>query len=190
MNLRKRVFAVIEWIVAIILLSICVYYYIFSFGSFSAIGAYRSSERTMHYGPSEIKKIIDVKNGKVFFGKYKNWISAAPIEKKIIKWYPGSGGAGCPIKYSDKISHFEQCSAMGTDSYVYTVFGCVNDSSIATVNLQFKKDGKINSMNYKIASDKLFIFCFDKYKSKDNLISLRGLDNKGKIVYEYKYINA
>lgn len=187
MSLRKKIFAAIEWIVAIILLSICVYYYIFSYGSFSAIGAYRASERTMHYGPSEIKKVIDVKNGKVYLGKYKNWISAAPIEKKFIKWYPGNGGEGCPIKYSDKISQFMDCGAMGRNSYLCLVFGYVNDSNIKVVSLQIQDNKKKNTMKYKITSDKMFIFCLENNSHKYNVVSLKGLDKNGKVIYENDY---
>lgn len=145
MSLRKKIFAVLEWVVAIILLFICLYYYVFyefSYGSFTAVGAYRASERTMHYGPSKIEKVIDVKNGKVFLGKYKNWISAAPIEKRFIKWYPGGGDEGYNIKYSDKISQFIGYGDMGHNSYIYRVFGYVNDSNIKSVSLQFEESKK------------------------------------------------
>lgn len=187
MILRKKMFATLEWIVAIILLSICLYYYVFSFGSFSAIGAYRSSERTMHYGPSEIKKVIDVKNGKVYLGKYKNWISASPMEKKFIKWYPGNGGAGCPIKYSDKISNFMEYGEMGHNSYIFSVFGYVNDSNIKVVSLEFGENKKMNAMKYKITSDKMFIFCLGNNSHKYKVTSLKGLDKDGKVIYENEY---
>lgn len=187
MSLRKKIFASIEWIVAIILLFICLYYYIFSYGSFSAIGAYRASERTMHYGPSEIKKVIDVKNGKVYLGKYKNWISASPIQRRFIKWYAGNGGGGCEIKYSDKISQFIDCGAMGKNSYICSVFGYVNDSNIKSVNLQFQESGKRNTRKYEITSDKMFIFCLENNSHKYKIISLKGLDKGGKVIYENDY---
>lgn len=187
MSLKKKMFASIEWIIAVVLLAVCLYYYVFSFGSFSAIGAYRASEKAMHYGPSEIKKEINVKGGKVFLGKYKDWISAAPIQKKIIKWYPGSGGEGCPIKYSDKISHFMECGTVWDGLWEYTVYGYVNDSNIKVVNLEVKENGKNTTIKYKITSDKMFIFCLEDNSHKDKLISLKGLDKNGKVIYESEY---
>lgn len=187
MSLKKKILASIEWILAAALLSISLYYYAFSFGSFSAIGAYRASERTMHYGPSEIKKEVNVTGGKVFLGKYKDWISAAPIEKKIIKWYPGSGGAGCPIKYSDKISHFMECGTIWKGLWVYNVFGYVNDSAIKVVKLQVYKNGKKSTIKYNLTSDKMFIFCLENNENKYKLISLIGLDKSNKVVYQYEY---
>lgn len=189
MSLRKKIFSIMEWIIALILVSTCIYYYIFSFGSFTAINAFRASEKGYHYGPSEIKKEVDLKNGKVYLGKYKDWISATRVEKKFIKWYPGSGVGGFQINYSDKISHTWSAGEMGDNSYIKTVFGYVNDSTIVTVNLEVEEKGKKSTMKYNIDLDKMFIFCWDDNENKSNLISLTGLDKDGKVVYNYKYLH-
>lgn len=189
MSSRKKIFSILEWLVALILLSTCIYYYIFALYSFTAINAFTASEKSLHYGPSEIKKEINLKNGKMYLGKYKDWISATPIERTFIIWYPSSGGGGFPINYSEKISHTWQCASMGDNSYIYTAFGYVNDSSIKTVNLKIKEKGKKSTMKYYIGSDKMFIFCWDDNEGKSNLISLSGLDKDGRVIYDYKYTN-
>jgi len=93
------------------------------------------------------------------------------------------------MNYFEKISHTWQCGSMGDNSYLYTAFGYVNDSSIKTVNLQIKEKGKKSTMKYNIGSDKMFIFCWDDNEVNSNLISLSGLDKDGRIVYDYKYLN-
>lgn len=189
MNSRKNISGIVEWTVALILLSTCIYYYIFAYGSFSAGAAFRASEKSLHYGPSETKKVIDFKDVKIYFGKYKDYISVTQVYKKLIKWYPGNVSGGYPINYSDKISHTCMNGKVGDKLNLYTVFGYVNDSTITTVNLQVEQNGKESSMKYKINSDKMFIFCWDDNECKSKLISISGLDKDGKAVYEYKYFH-
>lgn len=187
MNLWKKKFSIIEWIIALIMVSICIYYYLFSYGSFTAINAFKASEKSYHYGPSQIKKKIDLKNGKIYLGKYKDWISATAIEKRLIKWYPANGVGGFPINYSNKVTQTWTCGNMGDKSYIYTFFGYVNDSTITTVDFKAEKKGKTSTMKYNINSDKMFIFCWDDNGNESKPISLSGLDKVGKVVYEYRY---
>lgn len=183
----KKMFSIIEWLIALILVSTCIYYYIFSYGSFDATDAFRASEKSLHYGPSKIKKVIELKNAKIYFGRYRDWISTTVVEKRLIKWYPGDGAGGFPINYSDKISHTWMCGRIGDKANIYTVSGYVNDPNIITVNLKYEQKGKERSMKYNIDSDKMFIFCRDDNENRSNFISLTGLDKDGRVVYEYKY---
>lgn len=139
MSLNKNIICIIEWIAALLLASVCTYFYIFSFGSFSADGAYRASEKTYHYGPSQIKRVVSFENEKLYFGKYKDWISATSVQKKLIKWFPGNGVGGFPINYSDKIIHYWFRDSIENNSFIRSVYGYVNDSAIKTVNLQIEK---------------------------------------------------
>jgi hypothetical protein len=187
MSFKKKLSSFIEWTIALILVATCIYFYLFSYGSFNAIDAFKASEKSFNYGPSQIKEEINLKNGKIYLAKYKDWISACIIEKKFIKWYPGSGVGGSPINYSDKVSSNWSGSRIGDKSFIYTVFGYVNDSTIATVNLKVKEKEKENTMTYNIDLDKTFIFYWDDNEHKNTLISLNGLDRDGRTVYEYKY---
>lgn len=189
MNLKKNLPAIAEWIIAIFLAAICVCYYLFWYGSFTAIDAFRASESSYHYGPSEIKKEINLKNGKIYLGRYKDWISINMVEKKLFKWYPGSAVGGYPINYSDKITEAWQAGKTLNNGYLYIVYGYVNDPTITTVNLQLKdkQSEKESTMKYSVSSDKLFIFNWENNKCTSDILSLTALDKAGNVVYEYKY---
>lgn len=42
-------------------------------------------------------------------------------------------------------------------------------------------------MKYKITSDKMFIFCLENNLHKYKVISLKGLDKDGNVIYENDY---
>jgi len=72
---NKRLQSIIEWIIAVILLVTAVYPYVY-YGSFSALEAHQKSEKSYHYGPSEILEVIDFPKGKIFLCKYDKWFTA------------------------------------------------------------------------------------------------------------------
>ena len=49
----------------------------------SPISAHKSSERSIHYGPSEIVHIEDFSRGKYILCKYNGWVSCNTVEKKL-----------------------------------------------------------------------------------------------------------
>lgn len=85
MKINDKQKAIFEWTMAIVLLMLTFKASSLSYGSFSPIKAHYQSERTFHYGPSEIIKTINLKGTKIYLCRYKDWISANTVKKGIIK---------------------------------------------------------------------------------------------------------
>ena len=68
------------------------------------VAAYRGSERSIHYGPSEVVHVEDFPGGKYFLGKYDRWISCNIMQKSMgIFWSAGSYVTGTEIRYDHPI---------------------------------------------------------------------------------------
>jgi len=185
--MNKKYLAVIEWIVAILLLILCYRLSSLSIGHFSAIKAHEFSEKTMHYGPSKIIKEIDLKNRKVYLCKYKDWISADTVDKKFIKWHTGSPVSPRPIDYSKKVTHsWASSSAYKNDESLLTVIGYVNDQTITTIIVETvkEKSSDIETLKYKLDDSHMFIFTVTDKKATHFPKTVKGLDKDGKVVYE------
>jgi len=104
-KINEKYCATMEWIIAIVLVVLCFKYSILSYGNLLPLKAHQQSERTYHYGPSNIIKTINLKGGKIYLCRYKDWFSADTVKKGIIKWYPGDNVAGSKIDYSKQVSY-------------------------------------------------------------------------------------
>ncbi|MDP4089045.1 MAG: hypothetical protein Q8930_07215 [Bacillota bacterium] len=186
MKLVKKLTGILEWIVAVVLLAICIYCYLFSYGSFTAENAFKASEKTSNYGPSEVKKVIDFENEKIYLAKYKDWFSANAVRKASIKWYP-QGTGGTPIDYNNKITHSYDGSSNGQNSFICKIYGYVNDPDITEIDLEVSENGQNSTLKYNIDSNKMFIFYWDDKIHHYSYTALTGLNKDGQKVYEYKY---
>ncbi|MBL4933299.1 hypothetical protein [Clostridium paridis] len=187
MKIKDKLPDVIKWVLAIILLLLCIHYYALSYGRFTANGALRDSEINEHYGPSETKKELSLEYGKIFLGKYKDWISITAVEKKIIKWYPSGYTYVLPINNSEKITQSFEGTTTFRDLSKNYVFGYVNDPNITSVRLYAEINSKETIMDYSIDSSKMFIFYWDTDNKGGNLVSLSGFDKDNNLVYIFKY---
>ncbi|WP_097027182.1 hypothetical protein [Clostridium peptidivorans] len=184
MTLNKKHSAIIEWIIAIVLVVICWNYSIFSYGSFSPIKAHEQSERTYHYGPSKIIKTIDLDGGKIYLCRYKDWFSANTVRRGIINWHPGDQVSGTPIDYSKQVSYSWSGARIKGDIMIIKTYGYVSDPKITTI--LFEDEGKTNTSRYALDESKMFIFYWNEDMQKSKEKYLKGLDRDGKVIYEEK----
>lgn len=184
MKINKKCSAVIEWVLAIFLLGVCFKYLFLSCGSFSPIKAYEQSERTFHYGPSEIIKTIDFKGGKIYLCKYKQWFSVNTVKKEMIKWYPGDQVAGREIDYSKKVTYSWSNSRIKDDVRIMNMYGYVNDPNIVTMLLEVEGENNRDTLKYNLDENKMFIFYWNEKEEKYKMNFLKGIDKKGKVIYE------
>jgi len=185
--MNKKYLAVVEWIIAIILLVLCYRLSPLSCGHFSAMKAHEFSEKTMHYGPSKIIKEVDLKNRKVYLCRYKNWISADVVDKRLIKWHSGSSLFGYPIDYTKKVSYtWGTAGAYDKKDSLLRVIGYVNDPAITTMILEAHKEksSNIETLKYKLDDSHMFIFVLTDKKATYLPSTIKGVDKDGKIVYE------
>lgn len=182
MKVNKRFQVVVEWIIAVLLILLCIRISGFSYGSFSPLKAHEQSERTLHYGPSEIIKEIDIEKGKIYLCRYKEWFSASTVIKKNIKWYTGGGPGGRKIDKADKISYSWNGSKIH-DYFFMRIYGYVSAEDIDKVLLDVEIDDSTKTLEYKLDDDRMFIFYWNEDDYDYELKTLRGVDKAGKIIY-------
>lgn len=189
MNLSEKSKAIIEWIIAVILVMLCVYYYVLSYSSLSPHQAFKNSERTINYGPSEIIKEVDKDNVKIYLAKYKNWFSAQAFERNLITWkFAGGDVAGTPINFNEKITYSWSGASLKNNKFLWNLYGYVNDKNITKVSLEVKKGNKTESLEYQLDKSNMFIFSwFDNNGEKATFTKINGSDKDNKVVYEYKF---
>lgn len=177
--------AVIEWIIAVLLVITSYKFSPLSYGSFSPLKAHELSERTYHYGPSKIIKTIDFDGKRIYLCKYKDWFSADTVKKGLIKWYPDSNVAGTPIEPSKQISFSFGGRRNKQDKMDWEFYGCVTDPDITKVQLVLKNE--VNPFSYDLDESKMFIFYWIETNPQHTMNYLRGLDKDGKIIYEKEF---
>ncbi|WP_186430373.1 hypothetical protein [Clostridium sp. BSD9I1] len=184
MTVNEKHSAIIEWVIAIVLVVICLNYSIFSYGNFSPVKAHEQSERTYHYGPSKIIKTIDLDGEKIYLCRYKDWFSANTVKRGIIKWYPGNQVAGTPIDHSKQVSYSLSGSGIKDNTMIAKVYGYVSDPKITTILLE--DESKTNTLRYALDESKMFIFHWNEDMQSSKVKYLKGLDRDGKVIYEEK----
>lgn len=185
MRINKKVQAMFEWILALILIILCFNYSYLGYGSFTAIGAHNESEKTLHYGPSSVAKTIDLDGGKLFLCRYKDWFSVDTIKHGFIKWYPGDYDGGCPIDYTKKVTCSWGNSHIKDEKNVLIVFGYVNDNTITQIIVEYMENG-LKTQKYNIDKSKLFIFYWYPHNTSYDSLRLKGIDKQGNIILEQK----
>lgn len=189
MNLSEKSKAIIEWIIAVILVMICVYYYVLSYSSFTPLQAFKNSERTMNYGPSEIIKELDKDKVKIYLAKYKNWFSAQAFEKNLITWrFAGGSVAGTTINFNEKITYSYSGASVKNNKFLWNLYGYVNDINITKVSLEVKRGDKTESIDYQLDKSNMFIFSwFNNNGEESTFTKIIGMDKDNKVVYEYEF---
>lgn len=187
MKISKKTCAVIEWSIAAVLLFLCTRYSILAYGNFTAAKAHEQSEKTFHYGPSQIIKTINLDGGKIYLCRYKDWYSADTVRKGIIKWYPENGPGGYPIDYTKKVSYSWSTATIKNNISVMKVFGYVNDSGISKMVLEINSNNTVRRLQYSLDKSRMFIFYWEESRYINNTINIKGMDDYGKIIYEDKF---
>ncbi|MHC1684546.1 MAG: hypothetical protein AB6733_16655 [Clostridiaceae bacterium] len=189
MKLSERFKAVIEWSLAIILVMTCIYFYGIQDKRFTPLQVFKYGERTINYGPSEIVKEEDLDGIKIYLAKYKGWYSAQAIKKNLITWsYVNGSPSGTPINTDEKINYNYGSTAVDDKKMFSIFYGYVNDKNIVKVILDVKREDQVESKEYEIDDNKMFVFGWFNNEGTISMFSrLIGVDKNGDIVYEYKY---
>lgn len=180
--MKNKIKSQIEWGIAIVLVILCLNTPFFAYGSFSPIGAHEESERTYHYGPSEIIKTIDLYRSKIYICRYKDWYSTSIVKKGIIKWYTGGESIGNKIDPSLPISYTWGFTSVNTKLGINKIYGYVSDSDINAVQVE-SKDGKL-IMKYELDDSRMFIFYWEGVNELYRFNTIKGIDSSGKVIYE------
>ncbi|EFM12502.1 conserved hypothetical protein [Paenibacillus curdlanolyticus YK9] len=188
---KKTIFSIIEWLIVVLLLWLCFETYYISIGSSSPEQAHQLSERSFHYGPSNVVRKVEVpfdRDQVIFLGKYKDWFSADTVQRKRGRWVPGGSVAGVPIDRDKAISYSWQGDSPKDSRMSYKFYGYVSDERITAVELLMtdKKSGKAAPLREEIKEDRMFLFLWEAKQGSLQWQAIRGLDKDGKVIDEQK----
>lgn len=177
-----------KWILTLLLVFLCIKYSPFAWFQLTPEGSFRDSEKGRLYGPSEIIEVIDYGDIKIFFAKYKKWVSADAIRRKLFFWSPRGGG----------IAHLTDEKEMVSFSYFYSyntkatkeiicVYGVLHDNEIDNLYLEVsnEKDELIEVILPRDENN-MFIYHYDFKKQGYIIEFLKGYDEGGNLIFEEK----
>lgn len=147
---------------------------------FNPINAYRTSEKSFHYGPSEIIHIEDYSGGKYIVGKYDKWYSCQDIKKRLgFLW---SMGHLMGLKEND-LSKGVSFTWAGSD-HKYLLHGVVNDVRIKRIEITLDKGDKLSQEDFY---EDMFLFAWEYLDLANGFRELKGYDGEGRLIFEETY---
>lgn len=159
---------------------ISILFYIFMYPSplyFTALSAHKSSERSIHYGPSEVKYIEKFSGGKYILGQYDQWVSCNTVDRTLlIFWSFGDQVTGFqndtskPVDFSGKLSDKKSL-----------VYGIINDKRIKRIELVMSDESIISQDEFH---DQLFLITYTKGNISFNF-TLKAYDQHNNLLYQY-----
>lgn len=163
------------------LIILLVLFFIFLWGSglhLSPLAANRASEKSIHYGPSEIVHVEDFPKGKYIIGKYDKWFSISTINRRMgIFWGFANITPGIEINLDQAINYMY---TMSGDYYSY--FGVINDESITKIELVLDNGDILTETKFY---DQMFIVVGNSPNNKfPYLEAIRGFDSKDNLIFE------
>lgn len=145
------------------------------------LSAHRASERSAHYGPSEIIHIEDFEKGKYILCKYDKWISCNPVNKSFfIFWSIDDEGPGIE---NDKTKALNFTWGMSRNSYRF--YGIINDYRINKIEVLLDDDQLLTQTEFY---DAMFLFAGSiPNNSYPYFKTIKGYDSEGNLIFQHEY---
>lgn len=142
------------------------------------ISAHEFSERSIHYGPSEIVHIEDYEKGKFILSKYDNWVSCNTVDRALFFfWWLGKQPVGFQNDKSKSIKY-----TWGFADQYYKFYGIINDDKIKKVEITLSNGEILTQTKFY---DSLFLLTWKSDSSEDIYSKIiRGYDANNNIILE------
>lgn len=142
------------------------------------LSAHESSERSIHYGPSEVVHIEDFDKGKYILCKYDKWISCNTVNRKLFFfWRFGNQPVGFENDKTKAIDY-----TWGSTRGNHKLYGIINDKRIERIQVNLKSEKVFTETQFY---DDLFLLTWksdiDHY---DDISSIKGYDFNNNVIYE------
>jgi hypothetical protein len=139
------------------------------------LAAHKSSERSIHYGPSEVVHTEDFDGGKYYLCKYDKWVSCNTVNRTwLFFWSFGNQPTGFENDRSKPIAYTWSMSYQRNKAY-----GIINDDRITKVEIVFM-DG--SSLTETHIYEKLFLFTW--ISEEYGFQTIKGYDKDNNLIYE------
>lgn len=144
----------------------------------TAEAAHRASERSIHYGPSEIIHVEDFGYKKMFLCKYDRWISCNTSKRALgLFWQFGNQVTG--IENKEELPFTFTWLGTNVDGVIY---GIINEPSITEIKLIYLDATVIIDTFY----EDMFFYRWEGSNNND-YPKVQGYNAEGELVYESKY---
>jgi hypothetical protein len=170
---------------SIILFALGVIFFIHSGLYLNPISAHKSSERSIHYGPSKIIHIEDLKNRKYILCKYDKWVSCNTINRKLFFfWRFGNQPIGFENDTTKFIDYSSSYSIKGYNGY-NKLYGIINNKDITKIEL-ILYDGTVLTQTQTDFYDDLFLFHWEVKEKKDISMAckiIKGYNSNNNVIF-------
>lgn len=147
----------------------------------SPLSAHEHSERSIHYGPSEVVHIKNFDKGKYILCKYDKWVSCNTVNKALFFFW----------RFGNQVTDFENDKTKAVD-YTWSIshqhcnlYGIINENKVKRIEITLD-DGNIFTQN-KFYDD-LFLFTWKANNNEDrDFKKIKGYDANNNIIFEEEY---
>lgn len=146
------------------------------------LAAHKHSERSAHYGPSEVVHIEDFDKGKYILAKYDQWASCSTVHRTpLFLWRIGGLQIGIERDQTKAVNY----SWGGGSGQYYYFYGIINDDQVKKIQITLN-DGKIlTQTNFY---EHLFLITAKKNDNKSRIFkSIKGYDSEHNLIFEDEY---
>lgn len=141
------------------------------------LAAHRASERSIHYGPSEIVHIEGFSGGKYILGKYDKWISCNTVNRVgLFFWRLGNQVTGIENDTSKPLNY-----TWGMSDRNYRLYGIINDSAITRIIITLENGETIEETQFY---DDMFLIAWDGIQY---LKTIKAYDSDNNLIFEDTY---
>lgn len=150
--------------------------------SFSPLTAFEITERSLHYGPSEIVHMEEYDGGKLILGKYDKWVSCTPVEREFLFfWRVKNLSLGLEKDESQVINY-----NYGRVDETYYFHGIINDEDIDKIEVTLG-NGEVYSET-EFHEDLFLLTIESEYENSSRLDfrEIKSYDAHGNVIFEYK----
>jgi hypothetical protein len=147
----------------------------------SPLSVHEHSERSIHYGPSEVIHMEDFEKGKYILCKYDKWISCNTV-KKILFFFWTFGNQ--PTGFENNKSKAVDYTGGGADQHC-KIYGIINDHKIKKIELTLDNNEIHTQTEFY---DDLFLFTWNTNNNKGwRFKSIKGYDSENNIIFVDNY---
>lgn len=145
---------------------------------FSPISAHEASERSIHYGPSEVVHIEDFDGGKYILCKYDKWVSCNTVKRELFFFW----------RFGDQPTGFENDKTKavkynwGGSYQDYKLYGIINDDKVKKIEITLS-NGKILSQT-KFYDDLFLLTWKSDEGTYGDFKNIKGYDANNNIIFE------
>lgn len=165
-------------VINIIVLAALFFLFIITSGLYlSPLLAHEHSERSIHYGPSDVIHIEDFDDGKYILCKYDKWVSCDTVNRKLyFFWRFGNQPIGFENNKTKVIDYNWYSSGQN-----YKVYGIINDDRVNRIQVTLNNGGIYTQTEFY---DNLFLLTWRLDNEDCCLKNIRGYDSNNNIIFE------